>query len=498
MGELRIGLTISGAISLGAYEGGALAAVLVAAQRAAERAPGAVRIDSIAGASAGSLTGLLAARVLVAGLDPVRAMHRAWVVTPQIETLWGRAAGEPLSTDAIRAGARTLLEGPEEPGRAQPTGVTLEMALACLRGLRHEVLRPQGAPLAASTYLDWATFRFRPGDPVERFLGAPVEFALASGAHAAAFGPVGIDRSSEAGAYAANGITNLPPSGFLWYSDGGTIDNEPLGRALDLSNELDDDHADPLPADGRRLHLLVSPHPEAPPDAASLEWADPHDRPTWGQTLVRVLEIIRTQSLHEDLRRVESTNRRLARVSRLQDALAELVADRPDAAGLLRELLGEWGHPGHEEDDLAGLVGCALGVATGLRGKRPVSVEILTPELVLAPGERVEDVLSGEIVGHFGGFLDERLRSSDFALGYRSARAWLEHPERGLTALGVDPGLAADMAGAAAARYDPRWERGTGGMTVSGLPWRARARLGRLAARAARIGLTDLVRPARR
>jgi len=49
MEKLRIGLTISGAVSLGAYEGGALAALLVAVQEM----QGAVVVDAITGASAG-------------------------------------------------------------------------------------------------------------------------------------------------------------------------------------------------------------------------------------------------------------------------------------------------------------------------------------------------------------------------------------------------------------------------------------------------------------
>ena len=72
-----IAFTISGAISLGAFEGGALAALLVAVQRIQTDDPNIVRIDAIGGASAGSIAGLLAARTLLAGLDPVRVVLAA-------------------------------------------------------------------------------------------------------------------------------------------------------------------------------------------------------------------------------------------------------------------------------------------------------------------------------------------------------------------------------------------------------------------------------------
>ena len=45
----------------------------------------------------------------------------------------------------------------------------------------------------------------------------------------------------------------------LWYTDGGTLDNEPLGRALDLVAEAQD--SDQV----SRLHVLIHPHPTGAP-----------------------------------------------------------------------------------------------------------------------------------------------------------------------------------------------------------------------------------------
>ena len=55
--RLRIALTISGAVALGAYEGGALAALLCAIRGLCQGDDPAVRIDAIGGSSAGSITG---------------------------------------------------------------------------------------------------------------------------------------------------------------------------------------------------------------------------------------------------------------------------------------------------------------------------------------------------------------------------------------------------------------------------------------------------------
>jgi hypothetical protein len=53
MEQIRIALTISGAVSLGAYEGGALAALVAAAQALSRDGEPPLRIDAIGGASAG-------------------------------------------------------------------------------------------------------------------------------------------------------------------------------------------------------------------------------------------------------------------------------------------------------------------------------------------------------------------------------------------------------------------------------------------------------------
>src|SRR5436190_1173268 len=145
-GELRIGLTISGAIALGAYEGGALAALLAASQSANQQQPGALRVDAMAGASAGSMTAVLAARALVAGLDPIEVMYGAWVTVPQLQALRDHWRS-PLSIKRTHREVEKLLCGSSQRGRAQPSSVLINMALGCLRGLDYEIGRIGGPPI---------------------------------------------------------------------------------------------------------------------------------------------------------------------------------------------------------------------------------------------------------------------------------------------------------------------------------------------------------------
>lgn len=511
MPELRIALTIPGAVSLGAYEGGALAALLVAVQDVNSRDREALRVDAIAGASAGSITGVVAARTLLGGLDPVDVMWRLWVESPSLDKMWTRGRQAPLSVEAIASAARCLLyeEGDDEV--AQRSSLTIHMALGALRGFRADIGSVHGPPLPGTTYLDWGQKTLKYGDPPASYewpLGASaVAFAAASGATAAAFPPVGLDRSADADEYRDNGVTNFPPSGWLWCTDGGTLDNEPLGRALDVTNDLD------AGAKGfRRVHLLVSPSPEMPAEGDD-DWSDPDAMPPWTRTATRALTLLKAQNLYEDLKRVEKTNSRVRWTRELEATLASLLADDDlDPSEALDRTIDSieaqkagLGTPAGElpqgDEEPATAVGRklrqALELATGLADKQEVVVDIVSPLLlpeVRARRKTVAQVVAGDVAGHFGGFLDHAYRSNDFAAGYFSMVEWLQDDDRGLGSLGLPAALAGEAVRSAARRYNHDWETGTGEQTFKGLPLRQRLQLVRVACRTGLIVARDLLR----
>ena len=156
MARLRISLTLPGAVSLGAYEGGALAALLLACQELGEQA---VVIDSIASASAGSITGLLSARALLRGADPIQMLTRAWVELDSLKAMKTHSAAAPLSGAALDAIATAVL-GPGgvpdgAPDRWQREPIRLSMALANLAGLSYALpVIDRATPMQASTFLD--------------------------------------------------------------------------------------------------------------------------------------------------------------------------------------------------------------------------------------------------------------------------------------------------------------------------------------------------------
>lgn len=503
MAKLRIGMTISGAVSLGAYEGRALAALLVAVQEMR----GAVVIDALTGASAGAMTAVLAARCLLRGSDPVEAMTAAWVDLPALDYLICHDRASPLSAKVLAEGARRLLgdgngavrDGPVEARQSEDVRVALTMA--CLGGFEYSISSlKRETPVNALTYLDWADLVLKADSSAEDYIAAG-ELALASGANAAAFPPKLVRRSPEDIEQAkANGVKNPPGEDGIWYTDGGTIDNEPIGRLIDLLDEKDD---------AERLVVLVHPTPTRPPPASC--WTDPTSQPRWSRTALRATKVKGVQSIYDDLRRLEKTNTRLVAVDCLVKAVDDALApDDPACDRLktaLRHLIEE--HAKRQvgltsqlrraphaspptlaaDSTLEDLLRAAVHGAAGLAGKRPINVEVVSPDLDDS-GLPSDELLAGERLSHFFGFVRAAFRQSDFALGYRNMTAFLE---RGLPRYGLGTEVNAVLP-KVKGRYDMLGWDGIrrGNATLRDVTFREKCRVSRLGAHVAWIVRRDV------
>lgn len=444
MAKLRIGLTISGAVSLGAYEGGALAALLTAVQAMGSET---VVIDAITGSSAGAITAVLAAQTLLRGLNPVAAMRASWVELPSRQNLAWHEMQSPLSSTVLSDAAKGLLtQGTLPAGAAkQPDPVDVSVTMTSLGGSTYKIAAlMRKTPVTATSYLDWGTFTFGATTTDAEYLAA-AEFALASAANAFGFPPKLVERSeNDVKEMVANGVIDaLPSHGPMsrWYTDGGTVDDEPFGRLLDIVRD-DDPRA-------YRLLLMVHPSydPPAKPGAPPTVWNDPSSQPRWTRTGLRAAKLQMTQTIYEDLRRLEKTNTRLLSIEdlahaidgavtndadrdALRDAIATFLNDFQARKAVINELVGR-PLPASTSAQLAPTAALsdalrdAIGRASGLEGKRPATVEIVTPQLDPS-GKPGEQLLAGEKMGHFFGFTAERFRQSDFALGWRNMRTFLE------------------------------------------------------------------------
>jgi len=466
-----------------------------------------VVIDAIGGASAGSMTGLLAARCLTGGFDPVEIMIRAWVTGDPIQQLLHTSGDSPLSSSKLRKLAEQLLGAASDPVRGSQTKpVRLVMMLGCLRGLAYKAEEPGRPEVEATTYVDLATFEidqhWTPDRFLEPALSSPVDVALASGANPIGFPPQLLDRRSAAGSYRANGLT-LPPEGFLWYTDGGTLDNEPLGHTLDLTNDLDQG----CPDGTARVHVLIHPDPAGGPLGGA--WADRNQEPTWLETLMRADHLQRTQNLYDDLRAVVKTNTRIEWLDSVIGALNEVVAKlgpeaKQELATSLSQVLGRITDelkalPAHRDahsfaasDEVTALVDLSVRLAAGVSDKQTVGLEVVSPTS-LAEREKVPvaSLLAGVALGHFGGFFDENLRQSDFDLGYQCALEWVAG---GLARYGLDPVKVELAKDSAAGAYQPQelWRK-WGGTSLGDIAKRHPMALAELIGQLGRVSARDML-----
>jgi hypothetical protein len=498
MSELRIALTLPGEASLGAFQAGAVSALIVAIERInCERPPESpVRLDVMTGSSSGSLTAVLAAHALLTGGDPVDPLRRAWVVEPTVDALRGQDGRAPLTLDRAREVASELLsDAPPDPlpKAAQAEEILANFALTSLRGFTYEIKPPRSEvtlpkhragltgivrreqePRRATSHLDWAEHRLEPKTDWPDV----VDSAIASASHPAAFPPTLLDRGDLEGAYKRNGVDPFPDCPVLWYADGGLLDREPVGRCINLARRVDEGSDEHL-----RVLLLLRPEPDVKLANDDPAWTEADGEPSWTATLARALRIVVTHSLYEDLRRVERVNSRIAWLQLVAEGLAD-ICDEAKAKKALPALIeriraekGELraGERGREEPlqrTIVDLLGQLLAEATGLAGKQQIALEVVS-----APS--AADVAGGSLL-NFGGFLAERLRANDFLVGYMAMLTWMRswpygHFEDGL-----------DEAEERAATI-PGWIGGVAGQQP--LSWRARVDVLRLAARAARIGL---------
>lgn len=493
---LRVAVALSGGASLGAFQAGVVAALLVAAGSLRDHEERPWIVDGFGGGSAGALVALLAAAAALRDADPVEVLHDAWVEKVDTELLGAADGQAPLDFAGFVEAATGLFEDHgagdhTDRASARSSPIVLHIALTGLRGLTYPVPGLRGDDsVRATTYVDWSRFRLQPGVELDDLFAAddrsPLAAALASAANPGAFAPRLLDRSHLTDEYRNRGVVDLPGTEALWYTDGALLQSEPVGRLLEALADLGDGDAD-----DDRLVLLVDPRSEGP--TSGDVWSEPGHSPHWLDGLQRALAILPAHVLYEDLRRIERDNARLAWVDEAVERLAPHLDDDAPLAEVLEDIEGdrEERRPGvgaaAASDDgaaTADLLRRLLERLAGLRHKQTVTVDVLSPLVLADEDQGAPTLLAGEILGDFGGFLDRDLRHSDFTLGYQTTTDWLDDA---LPALGYDAGTIETVTAAVDAAHGHHWEEvNRGGVEPGDLSWKVRRRALRLSGRFAR------------
>lgn len=478
MSQLRLALVFPGAASLGSYEAGAAfelaRCALMARQISVDEPP--LIIDVIVGSSAGAITGALLAYILLTDGEPSWLYH-AWVTHPQLsELVFVSELNGILSMRHLHELACELLSEPNAPPKMLQASVRYVATLTNLTPLHYRIPILNGRALIASTHRDWKAM-------VLTWAGAQTpdgilpwnyiaRVALASSAFPAVFSAQRLERSARE--YIANHVWLDAEEGDLVefdFTDGGVMHNQPIALAFDALYEphhiglIDQEPIDD--SEATRIIAVISPSERA------LCPTKPQRRPKPLMTDV-LLSVISARfnvnDVFDDLRGAQKLNSRLRWKALLLEHISNWLKANPEAAASFKEALehilecidadmrviraqrnelikganircqlsrseqreqccdpspGFNGCDDREEvESVIKLFNMVLDKVNGTTSKRQVRIELVSP-LLLSDLGTPEELLCGEAMGHFAGFLSRQFRENDFRVGIECMRKWL-------------------------------------------------------------------------
>lgn len=289
----KLAIAISGAVSLGSYESGVVYEIVEAIaqhnQSPKTNPEGKIEIDVITGASAGAMTACILAQKLLFEAENLRSpydnhLYQPWVKDVDIRKLLQiRPEDNPnqaiLSSAFIEEiGNRYLLQryatgSPSDRHRhpAAAASILLGIAMSNLNGYDYKAklsdfnhpastLTSQGEYFTYTCHEDRYTTQIQgtAADDQRELWNFIKNVGISSGAFPFAFEVQGIVRQTQDVAYEDSEIYNTGLEKFA-YTDGGIFNNEPLGMAKKLVNQIDTNPRDYE----SRFYLYVSPSPKS-------------------------------------------------------------------------------------------------------------------------------------------------------------------------------------------------------------------------------------------
>jgi hypothetical protein len=504
----KLAITIAGAVSLGSYESGVLYEVLDAIDQH-NRNPlttpaNQIVIDVLTGASAGGMTAIILAQKLLFSAQEFAGpydnpLYNTWVKRISLAELQATREDEPaldslFSSDLIEAISQETLKAryasaPPPPAQRHPAAgdsIRVGVAVTNLNGVAYGY---EVAPSGRFTYIDYCDQVTRNAQAAScdnaEFWEPLRQAAVACGAFPIAFRAQDLQRSAK-GEPDDYDAANLEPwahdPATFTYSDGGILQNQPLGIAKNLVDMIDQ-HQD----QDRRFYLFVSPHakdPDANDDfhAANADYI---------HMVKRLLSVVMGQSGFQDWITALGVNKRIAlldqRADGLKDAILRGEIDVPALATTANSLLqlffpgGTHMPPGATEPETLGAAQARIATQyasemTELSAKQGQAEafrdSVLAFESAAGLGARdfmtiygitaTDMELAGAGLQAFLGFFDQRFRDHDYDVGRAHARQVLTNPELANSG-GIGPIL---YTGSAIRPIDARLD----GLKLSGAP----------------------------
>ena len=471
-----LAITIAGAVSLGSYEAGAMYEIIDAIRQhnddpATTAAGDFIKIDVLTGASAGGMTAAILAQKLLFAKNNFNGpydnpLYNTWVKTITLAGLLNSVdkpigeGGDPatlsiLSSQLIeQISERTL--GQHVDGKIPVNGgphnaidtdrkLRLGLALTNLNGVNYGYQLFGGGEFQYTDFSDQMLRYFTADDPSYAPWEEIQEAAVACGAFPIAFRTKDLLRVRK-DYLPSDTLEDWPSDPYTFtYTDGGVLQNQPLGMAKNLV-DLNDNHLD----NDNRFYLFVSPSPMDGKQDLSIQERSANAI----RVVKRLVTVYMGQSTFRDWIEADSINRQIddldARAAGLAKALEFPAFDADCLLTASRQILDLL-----YVDDPQGKARTADLVRLGIQYAAEVDAlakfapsrvdaflsAILALEKAANLGERDKMIIYGIVTADgnlagaglfaFEGFFDQDFRDHDYDWGRTVARKLLQDPAFG-------------------------------------------------------------------
>ncbi len=473
----KLAIAISGAVSLGSYESGVMYEIIEAIaqhnQHQDTTADEKVEIDVITGASAGAMTACILAQKLLFAADELRdsktnPLFRAWVEDVDIKGLLEQRKNDDpqqsifSSTLIAEIGERYLLQRYQSSNSprvqkqhpASSSKIHLGIAMSNLNGFDYEIpltnLSASKNPEDLNRNFFYTEHKDRSvyildteSDREETWREIELR-GRSSGAFPFAFRVVPVERKKTEEVFRSSEFTKgKDDTKTFAYTDGGVFENEPLGMAKRLVNEVDKSPRDYE----NRFFLFVAPGSKN----STINDKFKAEEGTYLEIGKALAGAIFTQARFQDWIITSEINEAVQRFDNQAIALKNLLQHHPDketafdtVADSLLDALYESAKPEDESQDMA---------KNRLREQFKEEFE----DLIKVQGEKIAETwlktvltlekaanlgskdlmrvyaitsnnveLGGEKLSAFGGFFGRDIREHDYNLGRQKATSFLK------------------------------------------------------------------------
>lgn len=458
---VRLAVTVAGAVSLGSYEAGVLYEVLdaIAQHNAGVPEASKILVDVLTGASAGGMSATVLAQKLMFEADSLadpynNTLYRAWVQDIDIEGLLALQHDEDPSRSILSSNLVETLSAkylcqrysthiPPAPVKhaAAAGAIRLGLALSNLNGIDYSYkVKPNGT-FTYTHFEDQLYAKVDSSSDTLDFWEPLRNAAVSCGAFPFAFRVKDLVRHRSE--FDSPNVVFPMPFETFTYTDGGVFQNEPLGLAKNLVDEVDQ-HVNT----DSRFYLFIAPHVKGSTAHADFNESNANLK----ATALQLINAVYGQAGFQDWIQAEQVNQRIylfnERAVELRDAILQARVQPSvlkDAATALLPLLFAGRGPDGETIEqarqrLKQQFGREYDVLTTSASSGVADIwidSILALETAADLGERDEMVIYGitaseaELAGSqleaFVGFFEQEYRDHDYDVGRTKAREFLQN-----------------------------------------------------------------------